>query len=113
MNITEYKGFLENLVHDSLYIFDKLDKEKKDTLKDIIKYLHDSEDYFSDFRILVASRNNENYFAYDEYIASGQDILKYYAGTQSYIDPFKGITDLGGLLNYMSTLSEEEVRRCM
>ena len=68
MNITEYKGFLENLVHDSLYILDKPSEEDKKTLKDIINYLYDSEDYFNDFRILIASRNNENYFAYDEYI---------------------------------------------
>ena len=68
MNITEYKGILENIVHDSLYVLDRISDKQKQYLQEIVTYLENSEDYFNDFRILISSKNNENYFAYDEYI---------------------------------------------
>ena len=68
MNINEYKGILENIVHDSLYVINELDDNQKKHIKDMTKYLNESEDYFNDFRILISSKNNENYFAYDSYI---------------------------------------------
>ena len=40
----------------------------KKTIDEMIEYLSKSEDYFNDFRILISSRSNENYFAYNEYI---------------------------------------------
>ena len=68
MNITEYKGILENIVHDSLYVLDRHSDKQEEYLNEMIKYLSQSEDYFNDFRILISSRSNENYFAYNEYI---------------------------------------------
>ena len=68
MNINEYKGLLENIVHDSLYVINELDEKQSKYLNDMVKYLNECEDYFNDFRILISSKNNENYFAYDTYI---------------------------------------------
>ena len=67
MNITEYKGILENIVHDSLYVLDKINDKQRQYLEEIVSYLEKSEDYFNDFRIIISSKNNENYFAYDEF----------------------------------------------
>ena len=68
MNINEYKGILENIVHNTLYILDDINDKDEQHLKDMVKYLKDSEDFFNDFRVLISSKNNENYFAYDKYI---------------------------------------------
>ena len=59
MNINEFKGILENIVHDSLYAINELDEKQNKSIKDMIKFLENSEDYFNDFRILISSKNNE------------------------------------------------------
>ena len=62
MNINEYKGILENIVHDSLYVINELDEKQNKYLNDMVKYLNECEDYFNDFRILISSKNNEQEF---------------------------------------------------
>lgn len=68
MNISDLKTKLEEIVHDTLYRFSKLNKKQKDDLKNIKEFLRESENFIDDLRTVISSRNNENYFAYDSYI---------------------------------------------
>ena len=51
MNITEYKGILENIVHDSLYVLDRHSDKQEEYLNEMIEYLSKSEDYFNEIMI--------------------------------------------------------------
>ena len=68
MNISDLKNSLEEIVHDTLYVFSKINKNQKEKIKAIKNYLVTSENVIEDIRFLISSRNNENYFAYDRYI---------------------------------------------
>ncbi len=68
MNISDFKNILEELVHTKLYTSSKISKEQKHNYKEMKKYLRKSENLIEDIRTLLVTRNNENYFAYDEYI---------------------------------------------
>ncbi len=68
MNISDLRIILEEIVHDTLYTFSKLNKMQTDGLKKIREYLHTSDNFIEDLRGIISTRNNENYFAYDSYI---------------------------------------------
>lgn len=68
MNISDLKNILEEIVHDTLYVSSKMTKEQKNNIKKIKDFLKDSENILEDIRVIISSRNNENYFAYDLYI---------------------------------------------
>lgn len=73
MNISSYKNDLLSLVHQDLYgvIDDVIDK--KQVIKELKDYLNNSKNVFEDLRILLSSRNNEDYLAYNSYI---EELLK-------------------------------------
>ncbi len=73
MKISDFKTVLEELVHSKLYVSSKLNKEQKRKYNELKDFLKKSDDLLCDLRTLLSSRNNENSFAYDEYI---EDILK-------------------------------------
>ena len=68
MNISEAKNVLEELVHCKLYTTSVVSNEQKSKYKEVKKYLKKSKNIIEDIRVLVSTKNNENYFAYDEYI---------------------------------------------
>lgn len=68
MNISDLKIILEDLVHSKLYISSVTTKEQQHNYKKMKKFLKKSEHLLDDIRALLVTRNNENYFAYDEYI---------------------------------------------
>lgn len=57
---------LEDLIHDILYVSNKTDR--LDVIDKISSYLQTSKHVLDDIRLIVSSRNNENYYAYDEII---------------------------------------------
>jgi hypothetical protein len=68
MNISDLKLVLERLVHSKLYTSSKITKEQKSDLKELKKYMRNSDNFIEDLRTLISTKNNENYYAYDEYI---------------------------------------------
>lgn len=68
MNISDFKTILEDLVHTKLYKSSKITKEQKRNFKDLRKYMRNTKQFIEDLRTVVSTRNNENYYAYDEYI---------------------------------------------
>ena len=68
MNISDLKLVLERLVHSKLYTSSKITKEQKNDLKELKKYMRNSDNFIEDLRTLISTKNNENYYAYDEYI---------------------------------------------
>ena len=68
MNISDLKIILEDLVHSKLYTSSITTKEQQHNYKEMKKFLKKSEHLLDDIRALLVTRNNENYFAYDEYI---------------------------------------------
>lgn len=68
MNINDFKTILEDIVHTKLYVSSKMPKSQRKNLNKIKNFLLDSKNLIENIKILLQSRNNENYFAYDEYI---------------------------------------------
>ncbi len=68
MNISDFKTILEDLIHSKLYKTSLITKEQKRNYKEMKKYMRNSKDFIDDLRTIVSTRNNENYYAYDEYI---------------------------------------------
>lgn len=69
MNISDFKNKLEVIVHNTLYVSSFKNEDDIKIIEDIKKYLsNDSNSVIDDIRVIVSTRNNENYFAYDEYI---------------------------------------------
>ena len=61
MNINDYKTMLEDIIHSKLYTSSKSTKEQKRNYKDIKKYMRTTTDFIDDLRVIVSTRNNENY----------------------------------------------------
>lgn len=69
MKIQELKQILNDIVHDTIYVKNELDENSKKNIKVLVNYFKEkSEDIYEDLKILLSSRNNENYFAYDCFI---------------------------------------------
>lgn len=68
MNISDFKTILEEAVHTKLYESSKFTKEQKRNYKEIKKYMRNTNNFIEDLRLIVSTRNNENYYAYDRYI---------------------------------------------
>ena len=68
MNISDFKTVLEDLVHTKLYTSSKISNEQKKKYKELKSFLKKNNNLIEDLRVLLVTRNNENYFAYDEYI---------------------------------------------
>lgn len=68
MNISDLKIILEDLVHSKLYVSSITTKEQQHNYKELKKYLKKSDNLIDDIRTILSTRNNENYFAYDQYI---------------------------------------------
>lgn len=70
MHISDFKTILEDIIHTTLYVSSEMSEEQKKNLKKLKEYLKTSEQVIEDIRVLLQTRNNENYFAYDSYIDS-------------------------------------------
>ncbi len=68
MNINELKVMLENLIHSLLYKNSKLTTKEENTINNITEYLQNSNNILENLRILISTKNNENYFLYDKYL---------------------------------------------
>ena len=68
MNISDLKNILEDLVHTKLYVSSITTKEQQHKYKEMKKYLKKSNNLLEDIKTILVTRNNENFFAYDEYI---------------------------------------------
>lgn len=68
MNISDFKIILEKLIHSKLYETSIISKTQKKEIKDIKKHMRTTKNFIEDLRNIVSTRNNENYYAYDEYI---------------------------------------------
>ena len=68
MNISDFKTILEDLVQTKLYKSSKIKKDQKQKIKDLKKYMRNTNQFVEDLRTIISTRNNENYYAYDEYI---------------------------------------------
>lgn len=68
MTIQELKTKLEEIVHKKLYVSLALDLEDNDVLDKICVFLNKSDNLIEDLKVIISSKNNENYYAYDEYI---------------------------------------------
>lgn len=70
MQISDFKSILEDIIHTTLYISSELSEKQKKNIKELKNYLKTSEHVIEDIRLLLQTRNNENYFAYDSYVDS-------------------------------------------
>ena len=68
MNISDFKTILEKLIHSKLYETSMISKTQKKEIKDMKRYMKSTQDFIEDLRTIISTRNNENYYAYDEYI---------------------------------------------
>ena len=68
MNISDFKTMLEKLIHSKLYESSVIAKEQKRNYKEIKKYMRNSKNFVDELRTIISTRNNENYYAYNEYI---------------------------------------------
>lgn len=68
MNISDFKTILEDLVQTKLYKSSRIKKDQKQKIKDLKKYMRNTNQFVEDLRTIISTRNNENYYAYDEYI---------------------------------------------
>lgn len=111
MNISDFKIILEDLVHSKLYTSSIITKEQQHNYKELRKYLKKSKNLIEDIRTLLITRNNENFFAYDEYIkdflvdASIDIKLDILNNQQKYEDIIKN-TDI--YLDIWDTLNNKE-----
>ncbi len=70
MKLTDYKLLLENIVHKTLYECSILNDIDNKRLLEVNNYLINSSSFIDDLRIIISSKNSENYFAYNPYISS-------------------------------------------
>ncbi len=75
MNINDYKSVLENIVNTTLYTSPKISSKLSKKLKGLKDYIKNSKTAIDDIRILLSTKNNENYFAYDEYLKEFFELL--------------------------------------
>ena len=68
MDINELKDKFEEIIHSYLYNNSTLSEEMEKTLDNIKEYLKNSKTAVEDIRVLLSTKNNENYFAYYKYI---------------------------------------------
>ena len=68
MNINNLKSMFENIIHFSLYCSSTLSNDLEKDLITISNFIKKSQEPIDDIRVLLSTKNNENYFAYYKYI---------------------------------------------
>ncbi len=109
MNIKDYKFVLEDIVHTILYVHPNLSEKQKETYEELKEFIRNSDTAVDDIRVLLSTRNNENYFAYDSYLEdllnllSLNDKFEILNNQSKYEDIFRNDKSYISLWNSLST----------
>ena len=102
------RQYLDEIINTDLYgtYYEGISKEEKLTI--IVNYLNDCDNYFETLRNITSTKNNENYFVYNNYIIyfltkSNLDIklelISSYLNYQDIISDFNMVTDIWFSIN--------------